>query len=458
MLKFPDNFLWGSATSATQIEGGADLDGKGKNVWDYWYEKEPYKFNDLIGPKDASKFYLNYKDDIKLLKKTGHNSFRTSISWSRLLPNSIDEVNEKAVEYYRDMFKRIKDEGITLFVNLFHFDQPMYIQDKGGWTSKEVVDDFARYAKTCFTLFGDLVDRWFTFNEPIVHVEMAYLYQYHFPMEIDPKKAIQAAFNTQLASARAIKEFKKINENGKIGIVLNLTPAYPRSTHPNDIKAAENANLFAVKSFLDPSVLGYYPKKLVDIVKENDILPIYTQEELDDIKNNTVDFLGVNYYQPLRVKENPYVLKEDAIFFPENYYTHYNMPGRRMNEHRGWEIYPEAIYDIAIDLKDNYKNIEWLISENGMGVANEEKFKKNGQIKDDYRIDFYKEHLEYLHKAIKEGSNCIGYHVWTFIDCWSWLNSYKNRYGLVELDLKTGDRNIKKSGEWFKTVCENNGF
>ena len=143
---------------------------------------------------------------------------------------------------------------------------------------------------------------------------------------------------------------------------------------------------------------------------------------------------------------------------PSKYYLTYDMPGKRMNPYRGWEIYPKALYDIAINIRDNYKNIEWIVSENGMGVENEERFRENGQIKDDYRIDFIKEHLYWLSKAINEGANCKGYQLWTFIDCWSWLNAYKNRYGLVELDLNTGQRKIKKSGQWFKKLSENNGF
>lgn len=458
MIQFPKNFYWGSATSATQSEGAAHKDGKSENIWDLWYRLEPYKFYNQVGPEDTTKRYENYKEDVKLLKQTGQNSFRTSISWSRLIPDGKGEINQKAVDFYKDYFKRIKDEGITLFVNLFHFDMPAKLQEIGGWTNKEVVEYYTDYADIAFNLFGDLVDRWFTFNEPIVHVEEQYLNQNHYPMEVDPKKAVQSAFNSQLASAKAIERFRKLKLDSKIGIVLNLTPAYPRSKNPNDIKAAKIADLIQCKSFLDPSIHGEYPKELVELISQYDLLPKYNKEELEIIKNNTVDFLGVNYYQPLRVKENPYVMKEDAIVMPEYFFTPYIMPGRRINKYRGWEIYPDAVYDIAINIRDNYNNIEWLMTENGMGVENELRFKVNGQIQDDYRIEFIKEHLQFLYKGIEAGSNCVGYQVWTFIDGWSWLNAYKNRYGLVELDLETQKRTIKKSGEWFKKLAENNGF
>lgn len=458
MKKFPENFLWGSATSATQSEGSAHEGGKGENIWDLWFRLDPHKFHNQIGPKEASSFYEKYKDDIKLLKETGHNSYRTSISWARLIPGGRGQVNKEAVDFYTDYFKRIKDEGIELLINLFHFDMPVEMQEIGGWTNKEVVEAYVDYAKIAFELFGDLVDRWITFNEPIVHVEQQYLCQNHYPMEVNPKKAIQAALNTQVASSKAIKAFKEMGLDSKIGIVLNLTPAYPRSQNANDLEAARIADLFACKSFLDPSVLGHFPKELVEIIRNEDLLPEYSQEELDIIKENTVDYLGVNYYQPLRVMENPYLMKEDAIFSPEKFYLPFIMPGRRINEYRGWEIYPEAVYDIAINIRDNYGNIEWLMTENGMGVENESRFKENGIIQDDYRIEFFKEHLDFLLKGIEEGSNCIGYQVWTFIDCWSWLNAYKNRYGLVELDLDTKARTIKKSGYWFKKLSDNNGF
>lgn len=458
MIKFPDNFYFGNATSATQCEGAYNRDGKGLNIWDLWSNIEPNRFFNGVLSYDTSTFYDNYKEDIKLLKEIGHNSFRTSISWSRLFPNGYGEINKKAVEFYRNVFEELKKNDMEPFVNLYHFDMPASLQEIGGWENYNVTEYYKEYAKTCFELFGDIVKRWFTFNEPIVHVECGYLNCYHYPCKVDPKAAVQVAYHTALASAKAIREYHKLNQGGKIGIVLNLTPAYPRSDNPADVKAARIAELFANKSFLDPSVKGEYDSELIDMIKEHNIMPKYTDEDLNIIKENTVDFLGVNYYQPIRVCARRSMPNPEAPFTPDYYYDNFEMPGRKMNPYRGWEIYPKGIYDIAINIKNNYGNIEWMITENGMGVENEERFKVNGRIEDDYRIDFYKDHLTWLHKGIEEGSNCIRYHVWTGIDNWSWLNAYKNRYGLVELDLKTQKRTIKKSGEWFKELSKNKGF
>lgn len=458
MLKFPKGFYFGSATSATQSEGTVDGDGKGKDIWDKWFEVEPEKFHNQIGPDTTTAMYKNYKDDVKLLKETGHNSFRTSISWARLFPKGHGEINQKAVDYYTDYFETLRDNGIEPFVNLYHFDMPLALQEIGGWENRLVVDYYKEYAKTAFELFGHIVKNWFTFNEPIVHVECGYLYQYHYPMKVDAKLAVQVGYHTALASAYAIQEFKKLDTGGKIGIVLNLSPAYPRSQHEADLKAAEIAEAFQNKSFLDPAIKGEFNELLIEILKKHDLMPGYTQEDLTVIKENPVDFLGVNYYQPVRVKAKEHLPNPEAPFMPSYYYDLYDMPGKVMNPHRGWEIYPEGLYDIAKTIKNDYGNIEWMVTENGMGVEGEQQFKKEDMIEDDYRIDFIKNHLKWLHKGIEEGSNCIGYHLWTPIDCWSWLNAYKNRYGLIELDTATQERTIKKSGHWFKELHDNNGF
>ncbi|MCI8701265.1 MAG: glycoside hydrolase family 1 protein [Turicibacter sp.] len=457
--EFPKGFWWGTATSGPQSEGSADVEGKSKTIWDHWFEIQPERFHNGVGPQDTSTFYANYKEDIKLLKDTGHNSFRTSIQWARLIPNGVGEVNTKAVAFYNNVIDELLKEGIMPIMNLYHFDMPMCMQEIGGWENREVVDAYANFAKTCFELFGDRVKYWTTFNEPIVPVEGGYLYDFHYPNVIDGKRAAQVGFNTMLASAKAIESYKKLGQGGKIGIVLNLTPSYPRSTkNAEDVKAAHIADLFFNRSFLDPSVKGEFPRDLVELLKENNVLPTYEAKDLEIIKNNTIDFLGVNYYQPRRIKAKETEVNKD-VFMPDWFFDNYEMPGRKMNPYRGWEIYEKGIYDICINLRDNYGNIEFYISENGMGVEGEEQYiNADGVIEDDYRIEFIKDHLAWLHKGIEEGANCKGYHLWTFIDCWSWTNSYKNRYGLVALDLETQKRTIKKSGRWFKEVADKGGF
>lgn len=459
MIKFPKNFLWGTSTSGPQTEGRFAGDGKGDNLWDYWYQVEPHRFRFQEGPGLTSTFYENWEEDIELLVETGHTAFRTSIQWSRIFPEGRGEVNPVGVAFYRQVFERIKSKGIHLMVNLYHFDLPFALQEQGdGWENKETVYAYRDYARFCFETYGDLVDQWITFNEPIVPVEFGYFYDAHYPHKVDAAAAVKVAYHTQLASSLAVKACHEVDLSYRIGVVLNLTPAYPRSQHPADVKAARIAELFQAKSFLDPSVLGTYPPELVEILRERDLLPEVDSSDLELIKEHTVDFLGVNYYQPMRVSAPRYAPNPESPMLVEQFYEPYVMPGRKINPHRGWEIYEQGLYDIAQNIKENYGNIEWLLTENGMGVEGEEKFRQNGEIQDDYRIDFVKDHLRELHRAIQDGANCKGYLMWTFIDCWSWLNGYKNRYGLVELDLATQERRLKKSGHWFRELSQQNGF
>ncbi|WP_094243819.1 glycoside hydrolase family 1 protein [Tetragenococcus halophilus] len=455
--QFPKDFWWGSAASATQIEGSKN-GGTGKTIWDHWFETSPNRFFDNVGPYQTSDFYHHYKEDIQSMQKMGHNTFRLSLSWARLIPGGEGKVNTEAVAFYNSVIDELIKRGITPFVNLFHFDMPMEMQEKGGWENKEVIDAFVNYAKTAFELFADRVKIWFTFNEPIVPVEGGYLYDFHYPNIVDAKQAIQVAYNTMIAHAKVTEAYHQYYK-GKIGIILNLTPSYPRSNNPADLRASRICDLFFNRSFLDPAVKGEYPSELISLLKEYGQLPEKQNEDASLLKNNIVDLLGVNYYQPRRVKAKENIPNPYSPFMPEWFFDNYEMPGRKMNPYRGWEIYEKGMYDIMIDLKENYNNIESFISENGMGVQNEERFLSGKQrIEDDYRIDFIKEHLKWLHKAIEEGCNVKGYHLWTFMDNWSWTNAYKNRYGFFSVDLNTQKRTAKKSALWFAEVSKQNGF
>ncbi|WP_265459670.1 glycoside hydrolase family 1 protein [Enterococcus sp. HY326] len=459
--KFPENFWWGSSASGPQTEGRFPNDGKGDSIWDFWYQEEPEKFFNGVGPEKTSQVYKKYKEDIQLMKKIGHNSFRTSIQWSRLIPEGRGTVNPEAVKFYNSYIDELIANGIEPFFNLYHFDMPMTLQKEGGWVNRKTVDAYVEFAKTCFELFGDRVKKWFTHNEPVVPVEGGYLYQFHYPNEIDMRKAVIVGYHENLASAKAIEAYHAMNLPGEIGIILNLTPSYPRDeANPEDVKAAKIADAFFNRSFLDPAVKGEFPEELVTILKELDMLPEIQAGDLETIKNNTVDLLGINYYQPRRIKAKETPIDHSHGPMPDDYFDNYDMPGKKMNPYRGWEIYEKGIYDILTNTRENYGNIPCFISENGMGVEGEEKYiNADGQIEDDYRIEFISGHLKYVSQAIAEGTNCLGYHMWTCMDNWSWMNAYKNRYGFIAVDLdQDGKRTIKKSGYWFKELAETNQF
>lgn len=462
MYTFPKNFVWGAATSGPQSEG--NFKKRHQNVFDYWYAQDPNEFYAGVGPDTTSNFYNDYENDLKMMHQAGIKALRTSIQWSRLIADfETCEVDPEGADFYSRVIDTMLANGITPYINLCHFDMPIELQHKyGGFESKHVTDLFAGFAKKCFELYGDRVDHWFTFNEPKVILDGGYLYQFHYPLKVDGPLAVQVAYNLNLASAKAIKAFRELygqDESKKIGTILNLTPAYPASDSPEDRAAAEFAELWANKMFLEPAILGHYPQKLVDILTKDGVLWEATPAEVELLKENTIDVLGINFYHPFRVKTPAVSFQSLQPWMPDIYFDEYEMPGRVMNVDKGWEIYPKALYDIALNIRDNYGNIDWFVSENGMGVSNEERFMDQaGMVCDDYRIEFMQKHLKELHKGIQAGSNCKGYFVWTGIDCWSWKNAYRNRYGLIRDDIHTQIKTLKKSGHWFNELSRQNGF
>ncbi|MGX7417922.1 glycoside hydrolase family 1 protein [Carnobacterium gallinarum] len=456
--EFPTQFFWGASTSATQSEGTEKGDGKGQNIWDYASQHYNHRFYDGVTTEHTSHFYKDYQQDIQLMADIDFNSFRTSISWSRLIPDGVGEVNQEAVIFYNQVIDELIAKKIEPFINLYHFDMPMKLQEIGGFENRDVIAAYKKYAETCFALFGDRVKYWFTFNEPMIPAEAGYLHDRHYPYVVDFKRAATVLHHIILAHCEAVKSFRQLELDSKIGIIMDVIPVYPRSQNPADLKAAEMADLFYTRSINEPILLGHYPAELKPILTAYHQMPAILENDLDLIASTEIDLLGINYYKPRRVKALDYEPNKAGIFSPEWFFDNYEMPGRRMNTSRGIEIYPQGIYDIAMTIKEKYGNIDWFVSENGIGIQGEEAFIENDRVEDDYRIDFLKEHLVWLHQAIADGSNCLGYHMWTFVDCWSWINAYKNRYGFYRLDLETGKKTVKKSGLWFKSVSQNNGF
>jgi 6-phospho-beta-glucosidase len=461
-VNFPENFILGAAGSAWQLEGWGGKDKNSRHYMDGWYMATPELWHDGVGPTIAADFYHRYKEDAKLMKEVGLNAFRTSIDWSRLIKNyETGEVDEKAVEYYNNVIDEIKSNGVEPMLCLEHYELPMELFNKhGGWGSKHVIDCYVKYAEKAFELFGHKVKYWFTFNEPIVVQTRVYLDAIRWPFEQNTKLWMQWNYNKILATAKVVELYNKNQYGkaigGKIGVILNPEVTYPRSSAAHDVKAAEMYDLYFNRIYMDPHLKGEFPEELMKDLKKHDCIFDYTEEELEIIKNNTVKFVGMNLYYPHRIKARNNAWNPDVPFHPSYHYDLFDLPGKKMNPYRGWEIYPKIIYDMGMRLKNEYDNVEWIVAESGMGVQNEKQYKnEEGIIQDDYRIEYISEHLYWTLKAIEDGSNCSGYMLWAFMDNVSPQNSFKNRYGLVGLDLENNrSRSIKKSGYWYKELQE----
>ncbi len=457
-FKFPEGFYWGSATASEQTEpnGFNDTRGGRKNtIWDQWFKEEPNRFYEFNFSQNN--FFEKFKEDITTAKNLGFNSLRVSIAWTRFI-NEDGTVNEEGANFYREVFTEMREQGIAPFVCLYHWGLPMYIYNEGGWLSKGIIDKFESYAKHAFERFDDLVEYWFTYNEPNV-VTNGYVGGYMYPNEIDMKKSLTIQWNMLVAHKKAIKALKEGGYETKIGLIHSMSPAIPRSNNPKDLEAANFSDLYEIHSWFGPAIKGEYPKVLIDEFTRRGVWPVESvlDEEIELMKEYPIDLVGLNYYAPKRVKALSYTPDWDSVILPDtHWFAHHSINNARMNTSRGWEIYPESIYHLFQMVKNVYGNIPSFVSENGMGVEEQNAVRENGTIQDDYRIEFHKEHVYWVHKAIEDGVNVIGYHMWTYIDNWSWSNAYKNRYGFIELDLKTNNRIPKKSATWMKELGTTN--
>ncbi len=455
-ITIPQDFILGAAASAWQTEGWSGKKA-GQDSWiDLWYKNDRHVWHNGYGPAVATDFINRFREDVALMKQAGLTHYRTSINWSRFLTDYENvTVDEEYAAYYDALFDEMHRQGIEPMICLEHYELPgVLLETYGGWASKHVVELFVRYAEKVFERYHTRVARWFTFNEPIVVQTRVYLDALRWPYEQNTSTWMQWNHHKVLATAKVVKLFREKGYRGSVGCILNPEVTYPRSRAPHDVRAAEIYDLFYNRLFLDPLVHGHYPQELFALLAQHHVQWDYTAEELALIAGNTVDELGINLYYPHRVKAPSRAWHPETPFHPAYYYEPFELPGRRMNTSRGWEIYPRIIYDMAMRIKKDYRNIDWFVAESGMGVENEAQFRnRDGIIDDAYRIDFISEHLYYTLLAREEGANCHGYMLWAFTDNVSPMNAFKNRYGLIEIDLDDNRaRRAKKSAAWFRQL------
>lgn len=453
--QIPDNFLIGTSSSAWQIEG---ISGKkeGQESWaELFYKTNPQIWHDGIGPEKASDFYHHYKDDISTMAKFGMNTFRFTIQWARFMKDPIQGIVDlDAVQYYQNVIDEIRKNGMEPIVSLEHWDIPAILFDYcNGWVGRETVELYRIYAREAFATFHKDVKLWFAFTEPNIPIDNGYMDGIWYPFKHDPKEAYQAHFHKILATAKAAQEIAQYKDEGlKLGVMLHMTPIYARSDDECDKQAAYFADLFQVRIYLDPYLKGEFPSELLSELKKHNCMFSYEDKDLNEILENRIDMLGIDYYFPIRVKARDAAYDSD-IFHPEYYYEKWVMPQRKFNADRGWEIYEDAIIDIGKRIMNDYDNFPWFVSENGIGIEGEDRYRnKDGRIDDDYRIEFLKGHLQRALAVREMGSACFGYLVWSFVDNLSALNAFKNRYGLMEMKLDTMERIPKKSLYWFSDI------
>ncbi|MDU4941213.1 MAG: glycoside hydrolase family 1 protein [Mixta calida] len=455
-IAIPPDFILGAAASAWQTEGCHGKKTGQDSYLDAWYQQDRQVWHNGYGPAVATDFINRYREDVALMKASGLTHYRTSINWSRfLLDYETAEVDEDYARYYDALLDEMRANDIEPMLCLEHYELPAALLEKyGGWSSSVVVDLFLLYAEKVFARYAGKVRRWFVFNEPIVVQTRVYLDALRWPYHQSTSTWMQWNHHKNLATARVVRLFRDRGYAGSIGTILNPEVTWPRSDAPHDRRAAEIYDLFYNRVFLDPAIKGGYPAALLQLLAQHQVQWRYSAADLALIAENRVDEVGLNLYYPHRVKAPSRAWHPETPFHPAYYYEPFELPGRRMNRSRGWEIAPRIVASMAQRMRDEYGNFPWFIAENGMGIENEAQFRDaSGEIQDDYRIDFIAEHLYEALRAREAGINCQGYMLWSFTDNVSPMNAFKNRYGLVEIDLENRrQRRMKKSARWYRQL------
>jgi len=451
-------FLWGSATASYQCEGAWNLDDRVESMWDKYLHD-----NDLENGDIASDFYHHFKEDIEMMKMGGQNSYRFSLSWPRIIKDRKGNINELGIEFYNNVINCCLDNGITPFVTIYHWDLPQYWQETGGWLDHDVCEAYNHYAKVCFDSFGDRVNLWSTFNEPKWSLVNGYLIGNYPPCEHNVQHTMIAAYNMMYASSLAVETFRKGKYKGKIGLVHSYTPVDGVDDTIETQMAMRNADNYSNNWVLDTAALGEFPIDLITRLSNDYDVSFMKSNELKTIRNNTVDFLGLNYYARSLVK--PYTSGETQLEFNntgkpgstkivlKNWFEQVMDPNSEFTE---WdtEIYPKGLYDGLIKAYEKY-NIPIYVTENGVGVREDINVP---QVKDKWRISYMNDHINAIMNAIDDGCDVRGYFAWSTMDLYSWKNGCEKRYGLVAVDFNHQQKRIpKESYYWFKDVANSNG-
>ena len=441
MRRFPDGFLWGTATAAYQIEGAHSADGRGPSIWDTFSHTPGRIENGDVGDV-ACDHYHRYREDVGLMAGLGLNAYRFSVSWPRVQPKGIGEPNQAGLDFYSRLVDTLLERNVTPFITLYHWDLPQALQDRGGWGNRDIARWFGDYAAIVGGRLGDRVKHWITFNEPFAFIVIGHVYGMHAPGLRDPALAFQCSHHMNLAHGNAVRALRTAVPDSVIGITQVSMPTYPASASDADRAAARRFDGFVNRWYWEPPLLGQYP---ADVMQR--LGAIAPRMETDDLKalSPPIDFFGHNSYTRAVVRDDP----ESALVGAKQIDT------RNAKTAMGWEIYPDHLYDALVRITRDYDAPEIYITENGAAFRDEV---VNGQVDDPQRIDYLYRHLDACHRAIADGVKLRGYFCWSLLDNFEWTFGYGKRFGIVYTDYATQRRIVKASGRFFGGVAVANAL
>ena len=459
LFKFPNSFLWGASTSAYQVEGAWDEDGKGKSVQDV---------KNLNGNtadyKVCVDHYHHLEEDISLMAEMGMKAYRFSIAWTRIIPDGNGSVNSKGVDFYHRLIDTCINHKIVPIVTLFHFDLPYELEKNGGWNNPQTIFAFEKFSEVVFLEFGHKVPYFLVINEQNVMILHGQVIGTNQTTDNQWKSLYQQNHYMMLAQAKAMKLCHDIAPNAKVGPAPNIGAIYPASSKPEDYSAAQSFSAIRNWLYLDLAVFGRYNELAYSYLKSREYIPDIKDGDMDTLKNGKPDFIALNYYNTLTVKEDD-GLEEIGEYGDQQIaasevglYKQVKNPNLGQTKF-GWEIDPIGFRLTLREVYDRY-HLPILISENGMGTY--DKLELDGTIHDEERIDYLKQHIYQMSLAMIDGVPIIGYCPWSAIDLVSTHQGIQKRYGFIFVnrtddDLKDMKRYKKDSFFWYKNLIKNQG-
>ena len=432
---FPSDFVWGAATSAYQIEGAVDVDGRGQSVWDTFCKRPGAVLNGDSGAV-ACDFYHRYPQDIELMRTLGIDAFRFSIAWPRVLPEGRGRINEAGLDFYDRLVDELLAGGIRPFATLYHWDLPQALEDAGGWPVRATAEAFVEYVELVAARLGDRVDNWTTHNEPFCTSWLGYGIGIHAPGRTDLADSAAAAHHVLLSHGLAVQALRRDCPDAELGIVLDSWPVHPASDDPRDAAAASVADGFRNRIFFDPVLRGCYPEDVLE--RLGPAAPPVLDGDLAII-SAPLDFLGVNNYSRsiVRAGEDGEPIELPAPAGPTT--------------SMGWEVYPDAIYEVLTRLHSEYDTPPIYVTENGAAFADVRA--ADGSVDDPERIVYLAGYVDAVARAMAEGVPVRGYFVWSLLDNFEWSYGYTQRFGLIYVDFETLERVPKSSFEWYRGLA-----
>lgn len=435
---FGDDFVWGAATAAYQIEGAVREDGRGPSVWDTFCSRKGRIKTGETGDV-ACDFYHRYAEDLRLLRAMNFGAFRFSIAWARVLPQGVGKVNPKGLDFYQRVVDECLRLGIKPWITLYHWDLPQALEDRGGWTNRDVVGWFTDYADACTRALGDRVRHWMILNEPLVFTAAGYFAGFHAPGRKGLKNFLPAVHHAALCQAEGGRVVRQNVGQAHIGTTFSCTPVDPATEREKDQRAAHRFDILFNRLFVEPALGMGYPKGFKALEKLEKYLRPGDEERL----RFDFDFIGLqNYFRTVAKK----------ALFPPYLWAKEVPPARRgispeKITEMGWEVYPEGIYRIIRQFAAYAGVKQIIITENGAAFPDE---RVGDAVHDTRRVRFFEQYLAQVLRAKREGAPVAGYFAWTLLDNFEWAEGYRPRFGLVHVDFATQQRTVKDSGRWFQ--------